>query len=66
MCPHTSKTKLKPLVKSSRITQSHKSSFTILKRLPNERRGECAKMKINASWSKSTFVVGWRPTLTSG
>jgi hypothetical protein len=65
MCPHTFLKKLKPLVKSSRIKQSHKSSYTILKRLPNERRGEWTKMKINASWSKTTFVFGWRPTPTN-
>ncbi len=66
-CAHIpQKNKLKPLVKSSKIKQSHKSSHTIPKRLPNERCGERAKTKIIFFWFKATFVFGWKLTPTNG
>jgi hypothetical protein len=52
MCPHTSKKISKPLAKSSKAKQFHKSSYTRPKGLPNERCGECAKVEINAFQSK--------------
>jgi hypothetical protein len=56
MCPHTSKKKSKPFAKSSRTKQFCNRSYTIFERLLNERHGECAKMEINASWFKITYV----------
>jgi len=40
---HISQKKSKPLIKSSTTKQSHKNSYTILERLPNEKRGEHVK-----------------------
>jgi hypothetical protein len=59
MCPHTLKRNKKPFAKSSRTKQFRKSSYTILEKSLNERHGECAKMVINASWFKITYVFGW-------
>jgi hypothetical protein len=66
MCPHTTKHKIKSTRKTSKIKQSHKSSYTIPKKLPNERCGECAKTKINVFWFKATFVFGRRSMLANG
>jgi hypothetical protein len=52
ICPHTSKKISKPLAKSFGTKQFHKSSYTIPKRLSNERCGECVKVEINAFQSK--------------
>jgi hypothetical protein len=65
MSLHSSKQKSKPLAKSSRTKQYHKSSYTIFKRLLNERRGECIKAKINAYLSQKKSIFGLK-SLTKG
>jgi hypothetical protein len=45
MCPHTSKKRSKPFAKSFGTKQYHKSSYTILKGPPKEKRGEQNKYK---------------------
>jgi hypothetical protein len=60
MCPHTLKKRLKPLAKSSKTKQSRRSSYTIFERPPEKRHGEQAKVEINVSRSKVTFVLGWK------
>ncbi len=62
MCPYTSKKKLKPFTKSSRTKQSCKSSNTILKK----KHSEQAKVEINASQSKATFVFRWKSSTKRG
>jgi len=60
MCPHTLKKRLKPFVKSFGTKHSYKGSYTVFEGPPEERCGEWAKAKINASWSKVTFVSKWK------
>jgi len=59
--------------KSFGTKRFHKRSYTIPRRPLEERGGEWAKAEINASWSKITFILGWklstkerRSTLASG
>jgi hypothetical protein len=65
--------KSKPLIQSLRTRQYCKSSYTILEGLLDERHGECIKIDINASLSKTRFVSrsksltkGGRSTSTNG
>jgi hypothetical protein len=51
------KKKIKPLTELSRTKQYHKSSYTILEKLLDERHGECVKEKIDASLSKTRFIL---------
>ncbi len=57
MCSHTLKTKLKLFAKSSKTKQFRKRSYSVLEKLLNERHCECAKMEINASCFKITYVA---------
>ncbi len=66
MCPHTTKKRSKPLAKSFRTKQSHKSSYTVFEGPLKERRGEWAKVETNASWFKVTFVIKWKSSTKGG
>jgi hypothetical protein len=46
MCPHTSKKRLKPLVKSFGTKQFHKSSYIIFEGPLKEKHGEQTKVEI--------------------
>jgi hypothetical protein len=50
------KKKSKPLAKSSKTKQFHKSSYTILEGLLDERHGERIKTKINACLFKTKSI----------
>ncbi len=60
MCPHTSKKRSKPLVKSFGTKQSRKSSYTILEGPMEERCDEWTKLETNVSQSKVTSISGWK------
>ncbi len=73
MCLHISKQKSKPLAKSLKTKQYHKSSYTIFKGLSNEKRGEWINVEINAFLSKTISIYelksstkGGRSTSTNG
>jgi hypothetical protein len=66
MCPHTSKKRSKPFVKSSRTKQYHKNSYTIPERPPKERHSEKAKTETNASQFKVTSILGWKSSTKGG
>jgi hypothetical protein len=66
MCPHTFKKNSKPLAKVIGTKQYRKSSYTILEGPLNERHNEHARMEINASRFKVTFVFGWKSSIKRG
>ncbi len=63
MCPHTSKNRSKPLIKSSRTKQSYKSSYTIPEWSPEKKQ---AKAKTNVFRSKVTSISRWKSSTKGG
>ncbi len=66
MCLHISKKKSKPLAELLGTKQSCKSSYTILKGSLDEKHGECVKIKINASLSKTRSIFLWKSSIKGG
>jgi hypothetical protein len=59
-CVHIFKKRLQPLAESFGTKKSHKNSYTIPKRPPNERHGECIKVEISVSRFKVTIIFLWK------
>jgi len=66
MCPHTFLKNSKPLAKVIGTKQYRKSSRTIFEGPLNEKHSEHARVQINASWFKVTFVFGWKSSIKKG
>jgi len=57
---------LKPFAKSTRTKQYHSNPYIVPKGPSKERRGEQAKVEINAFQFKVTYVSRWKSLIKEG